>query len=104
MTKYEVGNAVWKQQRLQHAIDEKEFYELLDPFSKIFLNVKVLAIENGELRDVAEIAAKEKTTFYDLSYIVSAKRWGLTLVTEDGNLAQLAAKRVKGTSGKQPAS
>jgi predicted nucleic acid-binding protein len=101
LTKYEVGNAIWKQHRLRHAIDEKEFYELLDLFSEILPKVKVVAVEDGELRNVAEIAAKEKTTFYDSSYIVSAKRRDLTLVTEDGNLAKLAAKRVKVTSGKQ---
>ncbi len=101
LTKYEVGNAIWKQHALRHTVNEKEFYQLLELFSTIFPKAKVVAVEDGELRNVAEIAAKERATFYDSSYIVCAKRWDLTLVTEDGKLAKLAAKRVKVVSSKQ---
>ncbi len=101
LTKYEVGNAIWKQFALRHSIDEKEFYQLFDLFSQILPKAKVVVVEDGELRNVAQIAAKEKATFYDSSYIVCAKRWDLTLVTEDGSLAKLAAKQVKVTSSKQ---
>ncbi len=101
LAKYEVGNAIWKQNALRHSVDEKEFYQLLDLFSKILPKAKVVAVEDGELRNVAEIAAREKATFYDSSYIACAKRWDLTLLTEDGNLAKLAAKRVKVASSKQ---
>ena len=30
LTKYEVGNGTWKENSLQHAIQEEEPYELLD--------------------------------------------------------------------------
>jgi len=48
-----------------------------------------------DLPDVAEVAEKERITFYDASYVTIAKVQNLTLVTEDANLAEAASKHTK---------
>jgi predicted nucleic acid-binding protein len=101
LTKYEVGNAIWKQYALRHSIDEKELNQLFDLLGRILPKAKVVAVAAEDLADVAKIAVKEKATFYDSSYIASAKRWDFTLVTDDSHLAKLAAKEVKVASSRQ---
>jgi predicted nucleic acid-binding protein len=100
LTKYEVGNALWKEHTLRRNIGADEFRELLDLLRTVILRTKVLSVDAHELLDVAEVAAKERITFYDASYVVIAKVHDLTLVTEDTHLAKAASKHTKTASGK----
>jgi len=100
LTKYEVGNALWKEHILHRTIGGDEFRELLDLLRIIILRTKVLSVDAHELPDVAEVAEKERITFYDASYVVIAKVQDLTLVTEDTHLAKAASKHTKTVSGK----
>jgi predicted nucleic acid-binding protein len=100
LTKYEVGNALWKEHILHRTIGADEFRELLDLLRIIILRTKVLSVDAHELPDVAEVAEKERITFYDASYVVIAKVQDLTLVTEDTHLAKAASKYTKTVSGK----
>jgi predicted nucleic acid-binding protein len=95
LTKYEVGNALWKEHVLRRAIEADEFRELLDLLRTIILRTKVLSVDAQDLPDVAEVAEKERITFYDASYVVIAKVQNLTLATEDANLAKAASKHTK---------
>jgi predicted nucleic acid-binding protein len=95
LTKYEVGNALWKEHVLRQAIEADEFRESLDLLRTIILRTKVLSVDAQDLPDVAEVAEKERITFYDASYVIIAKVQNLTLVTEDANLAKAASKHTK---------
>ena len=95
LTKYEVGNALWKEHMLRRAIEADELKELLGLLRTIILRTKVTSIDAQDLPDVAEVAEKERITFYDASYVIAAKVQNLTLVTEDANLAKAASKHTK---------
>jgi len=95
LTKYEVGNTLWKEHILSRAIEADEFRELLDLLRTIIPRTKVLSVDAQDLPDVAEVAEKERITFYDASYVTIAKAQNLTLVTEDTNLAKAASKHTK---------
>jgi len=95
LTKYEVGNALWKEYILHNAIREEEFREFLDFFRSVLRLTKVVAVGAESLLDVAETAAKEQITFYDASYIAIARIQKLILITEDRQLAKLALKYAK---------
>lgn len=95
LSKYEVGNALWKERILRHTITDDEFHEFFGLLTTVILQSKVLGIRAQDLPDVARIAAKEKTTFYDASYIEVAKSQNLTLMTEDTKLARIATKYAK---------
>ncbi len=101
LTKYEVGNALWKEYVLHHTIGEDEFKEFLDLFQRVVLRTKVLVVGAEDLSDVAEVAAKEKITFYDASYIRIARTGNLTLVTEDEQLMKGASGYVRTATSKK---
>lgn len=95
LTKYEVGNAIWKEHVLHRTISEEEFLEFFSLLQKLVSRTNTLLIEPQNLSEAGEIAAKEKMTYYDASYITIAKIRRLILVTEDGRLRQVAAKHTK---------
>ena len=95
LTKYEVGNTLWKEHILSRAIEADEFRELLDLLRTIILRTKALSVDAQDLPDVGEVAEKERITFYDASYVTIAKVQNLTLVTVDTNLAKAASKHTK---------
>jgi len=100
LTKYEVGNALWKEHVLHRTIGADEFRESLGLLRTIILRTKVLSVDASALPDVAEVAEKERITFYDASYVMIAKVQNLTLVTEDVHLAKVASRHAKTVSGK----
>ena len=95
LTKYEVGNGVWKEYALQHAIREEEFHEFLSSLRTVVDRAELLVPDSENLLEIAQIAAKEKITFYDASYIGMAKIRKLALVTEDSKLSKVASRHAK---------
>jgi predicted nucleic acid-binding protein len=93
--KYEVGNALWKEHILRRTITEDEFDEFFRLLAGVIIHSKIVRVEAQDLPDVAKIAAKEKITFYDASYVEVAKGQNLILITEDEKLAKAAAKYTK---------
>lgn len=93
--KYEVGNALWKEHVLRRTITEDEFDEFFRLLTGVIIRSKIVRVEAQDLPDVAKIAAKEKITFYDASYVEVAKGQNLILITEDEKLAKAAAKYTK---------
>jgi len=93
--KYEVGNALWKEHILRHTITEEEFDEFFRLLTGVIIHSKIVRVEAQDLPDVAKIAAKERITFYDASYVEVAKGQKLILITEDEKLAKAAAKYTK---------
>ena len=98
LTKYEVGNALWKEHTLHQSMEEEEFREFLSLFGRIIPQTQVLSVEGKDLPEVADLAAKERITFYDASYVIVAKSRDLPLVTMDAQLRKVASKYVKTTS------
>lgn len=101
LTKYEVGNALWKQHILHHALSEKEFQELVQLLREIVLHTNILTADAESLAEVARMATRERITFYDASYISIAKGKNLTLVTEDVRLRKVSSKHARTISCKE---
>lgn len=95
LTKYEVGNGLWKEYALQHAIGEDEFHEFLDSLRTVVDRAELLVPDSRNLLDIAQIATKERITFYDASYIAMAKMRKLALATEDSKLSKVASRHAK---------
>jgi predicted nucleic acid-binding protein len=95
LTKYEIGNGLWKEHTLHKSIEEDEFREFLNLLGRIVQRTEVLSVEADELPQVADLAAKERITFYDASYIVVAKTRNLVLSTKDARLEKVASKYTK---------
>jgi predicted nucleic acid-binding protein len=98
LTKYEVGNALWKEHTLHKSMEESEFREFLSLFGRIVQRTQLLSVDAQELPQVADLAAKESITFYDASYVMMAKARNLILATEDARLEKVASKYTKTTS------
>lgn len=82
LTVYEVGNVLWKEHRAGRVRSLQAAAAL---FQEVFENLTILPLEDG-LGEVLELASSEGLTFYDASYLYTARRHGLRLVTEDGDL------------------
>jgi predicted nucleic acid-binding protein len=77
LTKYEVGNVVWKRNRRKEI---KDFEFLTKALKEFFASVNVMEIE---FDDAESIAVKRDISFYDAAYISAAESNNLLLVTED---------------------
>ncbi|RLF07769.1 MAG: PIN domain nuclease [Thermoprotei archaeon] len=84
LTFYEIGNAIWKETKLQKRIEVDEASKLLKTISIIKDKMQMLRAEN--LVVVFKIAYELGITFYDASYIVAAAGNNLLLVTDDKKL------------------
>ena len=94
LARYEALNAVWKEYLLLKQIDRETMLEFTDILSKIFDIIRIENIQGNE-REVIELAAREKLTIYDASYLLLAIKKNLILVTDDEKLKKKASKYVK---------
>lgn len=94
LTFYEVGNALWTESELIRSLTLEDLASLVSTFSKVLLSLEMLALSFDSFSGILEIARKEKLTYYDSSYIYSAKKHGLTLVTDHAKLSKIARKYV----------
>ena len=83
LTKYELGNAVWKEYKLGLL---KNWENPIVLWSKIMEEMPTYRIETQHLRDIEKIAVERDLTFYDASYIYMAETQNLKLITEDEEL------------------
>ena len=83
LTKYELGNALWRENKLG-LLENWENTIVL--WSKIMEEMPTYSIDIQHLRDVEKIAVERDLTFYDASYIYMAEARNLKLVTEDEEL------------------
>ena len=82
LTVYEVGNVLWKEFRRGRI---KRLEPVVTLFEELFSYVEVLRPRIG-LGEVVKLAVKEGLTFYDASYLYTARTSGMKLVTEDSDL------------------
>jgi len=83
LTKYELGNALWKEYKLGLL---KNWENPIVLWSKIMEEMPTYRIEMQHLRDIEKIAVERDLTFYDASYIYMAETQNLKLITEDEEL------------------
>jgi predicted nucleic acid-binding protein len=94
LTIYETLNALWKEVHLLRTIPEDRALEFTEVLGRLLDFMKILDVRGLE-RGVLEVAVKLGVTVYDSSYIVLARRYGLTLVTEDRRLRAKAQEVVR---------
>lgn len=91
LTRYELGNMIWKQCALEGLISPEEATSKAKDMARILRITKSEKIESSEdFAGAMRLATGLKLTFYDASYLHIAKSRGLTLVTEDKELAEKA--------------
>lgn len=94
LTYYEVGNIVWKEGTLTKFLTVKEADRFGRMAQEIITQLNQIDNKETSLMKILEIARNENLSFYDSSYIYSAKERGLTLITEDKRLKEKAKKYV----------
>lgn len=94
LTRYELGNILWKNYALKAKTTDKELKSLAE-LVKQTLNILDITEITGDEENVLEVAVKLKMTFYDASYAYIAKISEAMLVTEDAELLRKAASYVK---------
>ena len=90
---YELGNAVWKQVCIHKTVTVEEANIVLDLLADVFGKMRKLKVEHP--LEILKIAVEEKITYYDASYLYTAIKNGLTLVTDDEKLYNVGKKHVK---------
>jgi len=91
LTMYEVGNAIWKVSKLVNKSDKSAALDAVEQAYYLTALMEVAKVEGVEgLTGTMEIAFDGGLSFYDSAYLHTAKRWGLTLVTEDERLFRRA--------------
>ena len=87
LTRYETANAIWKIGVARDEFGDSAVDDAIDILDRLDQEMR---------RDVApgrvsmDVARKNGLTFYDAAYLAVAQRADLTLVTEDGALADAA--------------
>ena len=89
LTRYELGNILWKEEVLHKRITSVELERLIGFLKRVLDKMKVLKIECCET-EVLNIARSLEISFYDASYVFLAKKIRVPLITEDLKLIQRA--------------
>jgi len=82
LTKYEIGNVIWKEFKKNKI---KDLLTVLQLFKEILSDINELSI-GKDLDEVEKISIENNMTFYEASYIYIARKHRLKLVTEDKDL------------------
>ncbi len=91
LTIYEIGNAIWKEAKLQKRIGLNEALILLNNISRILDKMEMIVIDNPA--KVLRVAYLMRITYYDASYITATAENNLILVTDDRKLLNKIGER-----------
>jgi predicted nucleic acid-binding protein len=94
LTRYELGNILWKNFYLHEKATTQEIEALSEIIKQTLNLMKIIQIECTEQK-ILETATKQKITFYDASFTYHAKLNQLTLVTEDIQLQKKVEPYIK---------
>ncbi|MBC7090486.1 MAG: type II toxin-antitoxin system VapC family toxin [Nitrososphaeria archaeon] len=83
LTKYELGNVIWKEHMLGLIDDWKN---CIENWSKIIEEMQTYSIKIQHLKYVENIAIERNLTFYDASYIYVSEANNLKLITLDEDM------------------
>jgi predicted nucleic acid-binding protein len=87
IARYEIGNILWKHTSLLGDFSPSEAEEMMQVFTRAFAVMSLFQI-SGHEREVLGLGCELKIPYYDASYIYFADRQGLSLITEDAQLAK----------------
>ena len=91
LTIYEIGNAIWKEAKLQKRIGLNEALILISNISRILSKMRIIVIDNPA--KVLRVAYLMRITYYDASYITTTAENNLILVTDDRKLLNKIGER-----------
>jgi len=94
LTRYELGNILWKEYALRGRATGEELKGLSRLVKQVLSLMEVASIACRE-EQILDLAEGLRLTFYDASYVYLAAEKGLPLVTEDSNLREKARAHVK---------
>ena len=94
LTRYELGNILWKEYTLNKRISREESKKLVKIIKDVLDLLETLTISCNE-EEILSIADGLKITFYDASYVYHAKKNKIPLVTEDLELMNKAKPQIK---------
>ena len=93
LTFYEAGNVIWKVHALQDQTTAEEHAELVSLLADLRAELVVHDLEEIGFEAVMDVATSTELTFYDAGYLACAEALETTLVTEDGELLEIADGR-----------
>jgi len=94
LTIYEVINGLWKEAHSIKAMNVRDAINIARILKELVSYMNVLS-PHGHEEELLMLALKAGITVYDASYIVLAKKYNLTLVTEDKILRAKAKNTIK---------
>jgi predicted nucleic acid-binding protein len=94
---YEACNSLWKLSKLLKSISIEDAMDVATTLKDLALRgvIKPISFTKLDFSNTLQIAHKERLTFYDATYIATAKSTETILVTEDEKLRKAASKFVK---------
>ena len=94
LTRYELGNILWKEYTLHKRINREELEKLVKLVKNVLDLMETLTINCHE-EETLSIANNLKITFYDASYVYHAKNKKTPLITEDNELTEKTKLHIK---------
>lgn len=93
LTRYEVGNALWREACLVRRIGVDQAVKVFNFISSLLDLMKVVDVSSYERGvDALITAAQVGLTFYDASYLFIAKCLEATLITDDDDVIKASEK------------
>lgn len=91
LTIYELGNTIWKINRLLNNPDKRTALESMEQVYELTALMKTHAAQDRQTHiAIMENAFQNNLTYYDSAYLTTAQREKYTLVTEDKQLQKAA--------------
>ena len=91
LARYEIGNILWKNNKIRNRISKREaiesgsvLFELIDSMEQVVPSPD----------SVLRLSLEEGLTFYDSSYLISAIESGYDFITDDVKLYNIAVTKV----------
>lgn len=101
LTDYEMGSILWKEHRIAGRLSSAEIRDLASRTKRILKMITHVSTQPEALEETLDIAIRERVSYYDVSYIQTAKQLNLILATDDNVLAKVASRYVKTSNAKQ---
>jgi len=94
---YEACNSVWKMTRLLQTISVEDGMETVGVIRELIQReiLHLLSVSELELGSTLKLAMERRLTYYDASYVMTAKHQSAVLITQDRELAEAAREQVE---------
>jgi len=92
LSRYEIGNVLWKNYKIRKKISKKE---AIEAGNVLFELIDSMEMVDPPLTYAIRITLEEGITFYDSSYVAAAIESGYDLITDDMKLLQVASSKVR---------